>query len=272
MSGDWIKLRHDLADDPAVVRMARAMGIDRDTVVGKLYRLWSWTDRHTTDGRACDIGGGGFVDDYLNCPGFAVAMVSVGWLVVDGDCFELPNFDRHNGESAKKRALATVRKQASRFCHADSVTKTGQERDKSVTREEERREEVLPLPREGFDKAAWHALRKAWNAGKGKPWKPVNPHPKAVERMAEPGWLEDAMAAIQRLPQCRFFKTAVSLGQFCGPDFVTLCNGGDYDERNDRGGSRDFADAPPPPKAWTGEAAEALERTRRHLAKSARPE
>jgi hypothetical protein len=87
-----------------------------------------------------------------------------------------------------------------------------------------------------------------------------------VERLAEQGWLDEALKAIERLGSCRFFKTAVSLGQFCGPDFVTLCNGGEYDDRNETKQGRDFGDAPPPPKVFTGEAAEAFERTRRKLA------
>jgi hypothetical protein len=139
---------------------------------------------------------------------------------------------------------------------------SGCEPDKNRTREEKRREELPPLPREGFDKAAWQTLRRAWNAGKGKPWKPVNPHPKAVERLAEPGWLDDALKGIDRLVRCHYFKTAVSLGQFCGPDFVTLCNGGDYDDRNERKSGSDFG-GPAPPKVWTGKDAEALELTRK---------
>jgi hypothetical protein len=47
---------------------------------------------------------------------------------------------------------------------------------------------------------------------------------------------------------------------------VTLCNGGEYDDRNETKQGRDFGDAPPPPKVFTGEAAEAFERTRRKLA------
>jgi hypothetical protein len=143
---------------------------------------------------------------------------------------------------------------------------SGCEPDRNRTREEKRREELPPLPREGFDRTAWQTLRKAWNAGKGKPWKPVNPHPKAVERLADPGWLAEALLAIERLARCRYFKTPVSLGQLCGPDFVTLCNGGDYDERNERKQGRDFGDSPAPPKAFTGPEAEAFDRTRRKLA------
>jgi hypothetical protein len=47
---------------------------------------------------------------------------------------------------------------------------------------------------------------------------------------------------------------------------VTLCNGGEYDDRNETKQCRDFGDSPPPPKAFTGDAADAFERTRRKLA------
>jgi hypothetical protein len=43
--------------------------------------------------------------------------------------------------------------------------------------------------------------------------------------------------------------------------------GGSFDEQkgSPRAGTRDFADAAPPPKEWVGEAAEALARTRRKI-------
>ena len=50
MSGEWIKMRLDLASDPAVIRIRRSLGLDVDAVVGKLHRLWSWADAHTVDG------------------------------------------------------------------------------------------------------------------------------------------------------------------------------------------------------------------------------
>jgi len=187
-------------------------------------------------------------------------------LVETGEGLSFPRFDRHCSDTAKSRALDAKRKASERACPDSVRILSGCEPDKNRTREEEEKNKKLPpLPREGFDKAAWQTFRKAWNAGPGKQWKAVNPHPKAVERLADAGWLDEALVAIERLKRCRFFRTPVSMGQFCGPDFVTLCNGGEYDDRpEDRKG--DFANAPAPPKAWTGEDAEALERTRRKLA------
>ena len=271
MAGSWIKFRHDLIDAPEIRRLARACGVTRDDVYGKLFRLWSWFDRHSRNGRVADETDD-LVDEIVGHSGFAAALVSVGWLDHDQGGIVIPNWDRHNSETAKQRALDAARKAAAR----DQEAVSGNEPDtptqpcpaKSRTREDERREELPPLPREGFDKAAWQTLRKAWNAGPGTTWKPVNPHPKAVQRLAEQGWLDEALKAIERLGRCRFFKTAVSLGQFCGPDFVTLCNGGEYDDRNETKHGRDFGDSAPPPKAFTGEVAEAFERTRRKLAAS----
>ena len=263
MAGSWIKLRHDTLDAPEIRRVARATGLDCDQVLGKCARLWSWADRHGVDGliKSAVLED---VDEQVGHVGFGTALVSVGWLALNEVGVVIPNWERHFSDSAKARALGANRVEKHR--NAQSVT----DQADPVTVEalpEKTREELPPLPREGFDRQAWQALRKAWNAGAGKPWKPVNPHPKAVERLADPAWLDQAKAAIERLGRCRYFRTPVSLGQFCGPDFVTLCNGGEYDDRpEDRKG--DFANTPPPPRAWTGPEAEALERTRRKLAAS----
>jgi hypothetical protein len=262
MSASWLKIRHDLADDPAVIQLSEAVQIEDDAVIGKLFRLWSWADRHTTDGHAAGVGLR-WVDRLTRCDGFGAALVRVGWLVEGDGGLSFPRFDRHCSDTAKARALANERQ--NRMRNAPVTDPSRSQRDNSVTREEEEKK-LPPLPREGFDKQAWQTLRRAWNAGKGKAWKPLNPHPKAVERLSESGWLDEALKAIDRLGSCRYFKTPVSLGQFCGPDFVTLCNGGEYDELNETKKGRDFAEAPPPPKAFTGSAAEAFERTRRALA------
>lgn len=142
MAGDWIKMRTDLAEDPAVISMAAELGIDDDSVVGKLHRIWSWADRQSRDGHAVGVTGK-WVDRYVHCDGFASVMQSVGWLVVDGSGLQFPNFERHNGKSAKQRALGTVRQQAHRSNVTENITQPSRsERDKSVTREEKRREDI----------------------------------------------------------------------------------------------------------------------------------
>lgn len=134
MAGDWLKMRLDLADDPAVIGIANATDLDEYGVVGRLHKLWSWADRQSRDGHAQSVTKK-WVDRYLERDGFAQAMVDVGWLVFDKTGLMIPKFDRHNGKGAKNRALSKDRKVTQR---------SRSERDTNVTREEKRREESKP--------------------------------------------------------------------------------------------------------------------------------
>ena len=82
------------------------------------------------------------------------------------------------------------------------------------------------------------------------------------------GWYAVAIEAIGRIGECRYFKTPMTLIQFVKPGWAHKVLGGSFDTPKgspQRGG--DFADAPAP-RPFTGETAEAFERTRRKLAAS----
>lgn len=121
MAGDWIKMRVDLGDDPAVVQIAARLDTTEDEVVGKLHRLWSWADKHTTDGTAPAITAK-WVDRYVGSTGFADAMGEAGWISFSVAGVLFPSFDRHNGESAKRRGEAAIRQRLSRKNRDDGVT------------------------------------------------------------------------------------------------------------------------------------------------------
>jgi hypothetical protein len=108
MAGDWLKLSKSTPDKPEVFSIADRLKIDPDAVVGKLLRVWGWFDEHTTDGNApcatCAL-----LDRLASVSGFADAMLSVGWLVTSERGLSLPNFDRHNSQTAKKRSLTSRR-------------------------------------------------------------------------------------------------------------------------------------------------------------------
>ena len=167
MAGDWIKMRTDLRDDPAVISIAAELGIDEDTVVGKLHRLWSWADRQTVDGNALGVTET-WIDRYLGVTGFALSLVNVGWLSLLEDGLEIPNFDRHNGQSAKRRALTARRVARHKVTH------------KALPREEKRREDINPpiVPQgtaDGFDDF-WRAYpKKVARAQAVKVWKKLGP-------------------------------------------------------------------------------------------------
>lgn len=113
MAGDWIKVETTTPDKPEVIAIAEMLGIDQDAVVGKLIRIWLWADQQTFDGNA---GGNGvsvtfaFLDRCTFVPGFGSALEKVGWLARRPDgTLTFPNFDRHNGTTAKSRALTAKR-------------------------------------------------------------------------------------------------------------------------------------------------------------------
>jgi hypothetical protein len=144
VAGDWIKMTVNLPDKPEVWQLAGMLGIDADSVVGKLLRVWAWFDAHTEDGNAAGVTYP-LVDRVAGVNGFAEAMALVGWLHQDGSVMSCPNFDRHNGKTAKNRALTNERVAKHRKTNAetnadsngDTVTESV---TKTVTREEKRRD------------------------------------------------------------------------------------------------------------------------------------
>jgi hypothetical protein len=124
MAGDWIKLQKDTPDKPEILAMSSRLGIDSDAVVGKLVRIWSWFDTHTTSGNASCVTYS-FLDRLAGVTGFAEQMALVGWLEQNGHDLKLSNFGYHNGDTAKTRALGKNRVEKSRSnapSNANTVT------------------------------------------------------------------------------------------------------------------------------------------------------
>jgi len=111
----WFKVEDNTPDKPEVVAMAARLRFkDQDLVTGKLIRLWAWANRNSVDGHDLSISAA-FIDRLTSCKGFAAALQSVGWLEIGGDgLLSFPRFDRHNGDSAKKRAMEARKKQKQR--------------------------------------------------------------------------------------------------------------------------------------------------------------
>jgi hypothetical protein len=133
MAGDWLKIEHATVDKPEVLEMADLLGTSSDDVFGKLFRVWIWFDQQSRNGDAGGVTGNAlmrFIDRLVASQGFASCMKKVGWLTDSG----IPNFDRHNGESAKNRAL--TRKRMKRLRDGASVT---------IASPEKRREEKTPI-------------------------------------------------------------------------------------------------------------------------------
>lgn len=108
MAGDWIKFEKATSDKPEVWAVAERLNLDPDAVVGKLLRVWAWFDDHTENG-ASPTARAAMLDRMVGTNGFCEAMQAAGWLETDGDSVALPNFDKHNGATAKKRANGAKR-------------------------------------------------------------------------------------------------------------------------------------------------------------------
>ena len=119
MAGDWIKIEHVTPDKPEVHRIAESLNIDPDAVVGKLLRLWIWADQQVDSCNAASVTLS-LLDRITFVSGFAKAMQSVGWLVITDGVVAFPNFERHNGNTAKSRAKGSER--VKRFRNGGSVT------------------------------------------------------------------------------------------------------------------------------------------------------
>jgi len=145
---DYIPIRTALVDDPDVLALARTLGKDRDLIVGKLVRFWSFAARVTPDGRLGPYSPKE-IDEVVGCRGFCYALETFraghadpdrrqGWLLKDAETGELsiPKWDEWMSKSAKARAGEAVRKKLQRSCPDKCPDKRPDQ-----SRGEERREE-----------------------------------------------------------------------------------------------------------------------------------
>jgi DNA replication protein DnaT len=149
----WIKVENSTPNKPEVLKLARLLGVSRDDAFGKAMRFWIWLDGVTVDGVVDGVTSTD-VDAVVGTPGVADALIAAGWLSVseDGQSIVVPNFDRHNGESAKARGLKTKRQAKWRSGRVDGVAST------TAPTREEKNIILSPVPQslntEEF-KAAW---------------------------------------------------------------------------------------------------------------------
>lgn len=293
MAGDWVKMRSGLLANPKVHAIAKAIGRDpaaapalttgfsgppgevlsrnalRNVTVTALLCVWSAANEHSDDGKlaCCDLDD---LDEIAGIPGFGVAMEAVGWAVRNEakNHVLLPNFSEHN-TTAKDRTGAERQRRFRQNRNGD-VTPL-----RNALRVTQRRgEKSIPPPppvdaSQGDEKAPPAApppagepvalLLDAWKAaaaaGHAKAHRSRQLPDKLPDRLSEAGWLDDALAAIQHLPKCRYFKTPVTLHQLCNEGFAAKVVNGDFDEVTPakvRPALRGIDD-PPPPRGFQGD-------------------
>jgi hypothetical protein len=297
VAGEWIPYDVCLPQKPEVLELVDRTGLPPDQVVGRLLMLWGWAALNSADGTArmsvrllARLCGG---DEE-----FWREVEAVGWLVIDAEngTIGIPGWDSRFSKAAKSRSLATVRHQvdkvggATRPRSGRDAPPRGAQRARERGERRDRNSSSSPgvaalaedpdqAPQEAPDgPAGWETVRKAWAAtvakGHGKPWGLAAAPDKLADRLDEDGWFEKFLAALGRLPACRYFRDPVTLPQLVAPGFVDKVLGGQFDnarEQRPAGGYRGLEDRPPA-QGFTGADAEAFERTKRALAAKIRQE
>ena len=146
MAGDWIKWQRGLSRKPEVLRMSAKLERSRHEIAALLMEVWEWTDEQVADpdedGNAIvRIESGqarAFIDHLTGLLGFADAMSAENWISFRSAHVAFPNWGRHNGKSAKRRALDAERKRADRSDDGENVRNVSASKaDKKRTRGEE---------------------------------------------------------------------------------------------------------------------------------------
>lgn len=127
MADDWIKFRKKLWRDGRVVTLSRKCRAARATVIGGLVALWSLGDDFADDNGLLHGYTSADLNAEIGIENF-VQSLPADWYSEVGGVPQLPDYQRHNGETGKQRALNSRRQMLSR-----------KKRDKSATRGEERR-------------------------------------------------------------------------------------------------------------------------------------
>jgi hypothetical protein len=247
MSGEWIPIDIGLGSKPEVQELVDITGAAVETVVYRLIQVWGWASLNTADGvlratparvaRIC----GGDADFWL-------AVQAVGWLRFDPEAgtMTVSGWEGRFSRAAKARAADRIRKsierqQDSGVCPG-SVQETSADSGKESGLQERTGEFPPPPPPRARDREtatraeeivlAWGIAAKA-SGGKLAPFTARKPPAAIWERLAAPSWAEEALAAIERLPRCRYFDSPPTLEQLCGVKagvtFVERVLAGAYD-------------------------------------------
>lgn len=136
--------------------MAERLQISAEQVLGGLCRVWIWADQQSINGNALSVTENA-IDRISRVSGLAGAMRAEHWINGSDGRLSLPHFDRHNGKTAKQRALTNKRVETHRKRESN---------DPSVTPAlpEKRREEKTPVPPSGAFLRFW----ETWPSGSRK--------------------------------------------------------------------------------------------------------
>jgi len=106
MAGEWLQMDLDLPDKPEFLRIIEITGEDEQVAFWRLFSLWRWVERATTDGIFPGLTVETLARKFGGDATFwqALADPAVDWLWVDPDGLQIPRYGKRFDKSAKRRA------------------------------------------------------------------------------------------------------------------------------------------------------------------------
>ena len=126
----WIKIETHTPDKAEIRHIARLCGCTKAEAFLALFRVLVWLDEETDDGHV-DFFTPADADEIADLPGFGEALQEVRWISFGPTGAVVSNWERHNGQSAKRRCLDAERKRAVR---AEGGQVSASKADESRTR------------------------------------------------------------------------------------------------------------------------------------------
>ena len=105
----WIKIETHTPDKAELRHIARLCNCTKAEAFLAFFRLFVWLDEQTEDGHV-DFFTTADADDIAGLKGFGEALQEVRWVLFSASGAVVSKWDRHNGQSAKRRILDAERK------------------------------------------------------------------------------------------------------------------------------------------------------------------
>ena len=132
----WIKVETHTPDKTEIRQIARLCQCSKAEAFLAFFRVFVWLDEQTENGQV-EFFTPDDADEIGGLPGLGHALETVRWITFSPGGAVVANWERHNGESAKKRCLAAERIKRYRADHPEygaDDPKSGNYRNaKSVT-------------------------------------------------------------------------------------------------------------------------------------------
>ena len=111
----WIKVDTQMMRKQEIGFIAQACGCSEKEAFASWFLLWGWFDAESVDG-SMPYATKAKCDQVAELPGIANALEEVGWLeFLPGMGLLVIDWEKHNGNSTKKRALLALRKTRERM-------------------------------------------------------------------------------------------------------------------------------------------------------------